>query len=374
MKYLYATLLFLFVSEYSFSQQVINSSLTLNGTTRNYILFIPGSYDPSTPAPLVFSFHGYSSNAALNMNYTGFTAISDTAGFILVHPDGTLDASSTPHWNVGGWTVGSTADDVGFTEAMIDEISASYNINSNRVYSCGMSNGGYMSFKLACELSDRIAAIASVTGSMTPQISSACNPSHPTPVLQLHGTSDPTVPYNGSPAWTLAIDDVIDYWVDFNNCNTTPIITAITDNDPSDGTNVEHYVYSGGDNGVTTEHFKVYNGEHDWFGVWGNMDINSSIEIWKFFSKYDMNGSLANVHEITVVEDLKVFPNPSNEFISVNLPLAEDLKYEIVSTEGKIIKTGTLINAESLIDITSLSNDIYFLKINNEVLKFIVKR
>ena len=87
-----------------------------------------------------------------------------------------------------------------------------------------------------------------------------------------------------------------------------------------------------------------------------------------------MNGSLANVHEITVVEDLKVFPNPSNEFISVNLPLAKDLKYEIVSTEGKIIKTGTLINAESLIDITSLSNDIYFLKINNEVLKFIVKR
>ena len=374
MKYL-VVLLISFLSIHNLSaQEVINSTLSHGGITRNYILFVPASYDPSTPAPLVFSFHGYSSNAALNMNYTGFTAIADTAGFILVHPDGTLDGSGTPHWNVGGWTVGSQIDDVGFTEAMIDEISASYNINANRVYSCGMSNGGYMSFKLACELSDRIAAIASVTGSMTPQISNACNPSHPTPILQLHGTADPTVPYNGSPTWTLAIDDVIDYWVGFNNCNTTPIITAIDDTDPSDGTNVDHFVYAGGDNGVTTEHFKVYNGEHDWFGVWGNMDINSSIEIWKFFSKYDINGSLANVNELTVVNEIKVFPNPSNESISVNMPISDDEDYEIVSLEGKIIKSGTLSNSLPSIDISNLSNDIYFLKIENEVLKFVVKR
>ena len=374
MKYLVVLLIsFLSIQNLS-AQEVINSTLSHGGITRNYILFVPASYDPSTPAPLVFSFHGYSSNAALNMNYTGFTAIADTAGFILVHPDGTLDGSGTPHWNVGGWTVGSQIDDVGFTEAMIDEISASYNINANRVYSCGMSNGGYMSFKLACELSDRIAAIASVTGSMTPQISNACNPSHPTPILQLHGTADPTVPYNGSPTWTLAIDDVIDYWVGFNNCNTTPIITAIDDTDPSDGTNVDHFVYAGGDNGVTTEHFKVYNGEHDWFGVWGNMDINSSIEIWKFFSKYDINGSLANVNVLTVVNEIKVFPNPSNESISVNMPISDDEDYEIVSLEGKIIKSGTLSNSLTSIDISNLSNDIYFLKIENEVLKFVVKR
>ena len=374
MKYLVVLLIsFLSIQNLS-AQEVINSTLSHGGITRNYILFVPASYDPSTPAPLVFSFHGYSSNAALNMNYTGFTAIADTAGFILVHPDGTLDGSGTPHWNVGGWTVGSQIDDVGFTEAMIDEISASYNINANRVYSCGMSNGGYMSFKLACELSDRIAAIASVTGSMTPQISNSCSPSHPTPILQLHGTADPTVPYNGSPTWTLAIDDVIDYWVGFNNCNTTPIITAIDDTDPSDGTNVDHFVYAGGDNGVTTEHFKVYNGEHDWFGVWGNMDISSSIEICKFFSKYDINGSLANVNELTVVDEIKVFPNPSNESISVNMSISNDVDYEIVSPEGKIIKSGTLSNTLPSVDISNLSNDIYFLKIENEVLKFVVKR
>ena len=118
----------------------------------------------------------------------------------------------------------------------------------------------------------------------------------------------------------------------------------------------------------------MYNGEHDWFGVWGNMDISSSIEIWKFFSKYDINGSLANVNELTVVDEIKVFPNPSNESISVNMPISNDVDYEIVSPEGKIIKSGTLSNTLPSIDISNLSNDIYFLKINNEVLKFVVKR
>lgn len=373
MKYFYTTLLFLCITQYNIAQQVINSSLTHNGLTRNYILFIPGSYDPATPAPLVFSFHGYSSNAALNMNYTGFTAISDTAGFILVHPDGTLDGSGTPHWNVGGWTVGSTVDDVGFTEAMIDEISASYNVNANRIYSCGMSNGGYMSFKLACELSDRIAAIASVTGSMTPQISSACNPSHPTPVLQLHGTSDPTVPYNGSPTWTLAIDDVIDYWVEINNCNTTPNVTAIADNDLSDGTNVEHYIYSGGDNGVTTEHFKVYNGEHDWFGVWGNMDINSSIEIWKFFSRFDMNGSMLAVNDLSENKTVEIFPNPANENITISHSFGVHTPFNILDISGKIIYSDVLTKSNQVVDVSVLKSGIYWFSSNEKKSKIVIQ-
>ena len=104
------------------------------------------------------------------------------------------------------------------------------------------------------------------------------------------------------------------------------------------------------------------------------MDISSSIEIWKFFSKYDINGSLANVNELIAVNEIKVFPNPSNEYISVNMPISDDLDYQIVSMEGKIIKSGTLSNTSTFIDISNLSNDIYFLKINNEVLKFVVKR
>ena len=374
MKYIYPILLIVFFSQTSFSQEVINSTVTHDGITRNYILFVPGSYDPATPAPLVFSFHGYSSSASLNMSYTAFTAIADTAGFILVHPDGTLDGSGTSHWNVGGWTLGSTIDDVGFTDVMIDEISASYNVNPDRIYSTGMSNGGYMSFLLACQLSDRIAAIASVTGSMTPQTYAACNPSHPTPVLQIHGTADGTVPYEGSPTWTYSIEDVLSYWVTYNNCNTTATITPVPNINTGDGSTVDYFVYDGGDNGVTTEHFKVYGGDHDWPGVWGNMDIHASIEVWKFFSQYDINGLIAGVNEITVVNEIKVFPNPASELISVNMEFTNDVAYEIRSINGKLIKEGVLSNSDKSIDVSGLAPQVYFLKIDDMALKFVIKK
>ena len=163
------------------SQQTINGTITHDNLQRDYIMYIPASYNSANPVPLVFCFHGYSSNASTNFTYTNFKGIADTAGFIVVHPQGTLLQGVT-HWNVGGWTLASTVDDVGFTNALIDSISSDYSINSDRVYSTGMSNGGYMSFLLACQLSNRFAAVASVTGSMTPQTYNACNTTHPTPI------------------------------------------------------------------------------------------------------------------------------------------------------------------------------------------------
>ena len=282
-------LILLYLPLIGFSQQTLNESIMHDNIQRDYIIHIPSSYNVNTPIPLVFCFHGYTSNASTIMTYTNFNYISDTAGFIVIYPQGTLLQGST-HWNVGGWTTGSTADDVGFSISLLDSISNEYNIDNTRVYSTGMSNGGYMSFLLACQMSDKIAAIASITGSMTPQTYNVCNPQHPTPILQIHGTNDQTVPYLGDPTWTLSIDNVLQYWVDYNNCNTTPTITAIADINQFDGSTAEHVVYDGGDNSVTTEHFKIYGGDHDWPGVWGNMDIHASAEVWKFFYKYDING------------------------------------------------------------------------------------
>jgi len=277
---------------FTLAQQTINGSITHGGLQRDYIIHIPNSYNVNTPIPLVFCFHGYGSNASTIMSYTNFNYVSDTAGFIVVYPQGTL-LQGTTHWNVGGWTTGSTIDDVGFTANLLDFISTAYSIDDTRVYSTGMSNGGYMSFLLACQLSDKIAAIASVTGSMTPQTYNACNPQHPTPILQIHGTSDQTVPYLGDPTWTKSIDDVLQYWVAYNNCNLIADTTIIPDLVLGDWSTAEHIVYDRGDNSVTTEHFKIYGGDHDWPGVWGNMDIHASNEVWKFFSKYDINGLIS---------------------------------------------------------------------------------
>ena len=275
--------------------QTLNKNITHDNLQRDYIIHIPSSYNVNTPIPLVFCFHGYTSNASTIMSYSNFNYIADTAGFIVVYPQGTLLQGST-HWNVGGWTTASTVDDVGFSISLLDSISNEYNIDPERVYSTGMSNGGYMSFLLACQMSEKIAAIASVTGSMTPQTLNACNPQHPTPILQIHGTSDQTVPYLGNPTWTESIDDVLQYWVDYNNCNTGPTINLV-----ASSFSVEYIVYDDGDNSVTTEHFKIYGGDHDWPGVWGNMDIHASNEVWKFFSKYDINGLIGNT---TLIENI----------------------------------------------------------------------
>ena len=308
------------------AQETLNLTLDHDGITRDYTLYVPASYDSETAVPLVFSLHGYTSNNALNMMYTGFNLIADTANFIVAYPQGTAYLGAN-HWNVGAFTAGSTTDDVGFLSELIDEISANYNINLDRVYSTGMSNGGYMSFLLACQISEKIAAIASVTGSMTPPTYDECNPQHPTPVLQIHGTADPVVAYDGTAGWSEPIPDVLDYWITYNNCDASASISSIPDIDTSDGTTVDHFVWSSGDNGVTTEHFKVYGGLHDWPGAFGNMDINASEEVWKFFMRFDINGALYSSIEETTF----------NSHDRTLEKIVDVLGREVEETEGQIL-------------------------------------
>ncbi|MEE4260372.1 MAG: prolyl oligopeptidase family serine peptidase, partial [Bacteroidales bacterium] len=185
-----------------FSQQTLNKSIIHDGIQREYILYVPATYNGNSATSIVLNFHGYGSSAAQQMWYGDFRPIADTADFLIVHPQGSL-FNGISHWNVGGWTIGSTVDDIGFVEALIDSVGADYNIDSTRIYATGMSNGGFMSFLLASQLSEKIAAIASVAGSMTPETYNNSNPSHPTPILQFHGTADGVVPYNGA-IWTLS--------------------------------------------------------------------------------------------------------------------------------------------------------------------------
>ena len=168
--------LLLLVPVFLNAQQTLNETMIHNSVTRAYIVYIPATYSENSAVPLMFNFHGYTMTANDQMTWGGdMRSVADTAGFILVYPQGTLLGGST-HWNVGSWTSWSTADDIGFTEAMVNSISANYNIDLSRVYSCGYSNGGYFSFELACQLSGQIAAIGSVGGTMSSETYAACNP------------------------------------------------------------------------------------------------------------------------------------------------------------------------------------------------------
>jgi polyhydroxybutyrate depolymerase len=372
MRYITLLLLLLGFTFSSFAQQTISASITHDGIQRDYIVYIPELYDGTTTVPLILNFHGYGSNAAQQMFYGDFRDIADTEGFLLVHPEGTTFIGDQ-FWNVGFPGLSSTIDDVGFTEALIDELATLYAIDLDRVYATGMSNGGFMSFLLACQLSEKIAAVASVTGSMTQDTFDDCNAQHPTPVLQIHGTDDGVVLYNGNNL-SIPIADVISYWVDYNNCETTPTTTTLPDVDVSDGSTVEHSVYEDGDNGITTEHMKVIGGGHTWPGsvintAGTNQDIDASMEIWLFFSRYDINGPLS-VNEFDNIQ-VNIYPNPTQSKINLSLNFSKEVDYELFSPLGKQLMNGTFTSSNEEIDLSNLPSNIYFLKVDNQVFKIL---
>lgn len=355
-------------------QQTITGTLEHDGTIRSYILYIPASYNANEACPLLMSFHGFSSNSEVNFAYTDFKSIADTAGFILVHPQGS-NFNGVPHWNVGGFTLGSNIDDIGFVSSLIDTLSSDYTVDKDRIYSTGMSNGGYMSFLLACQLSDKIAAVASVTGSMTPQTFNDCSPQHPTAVLQIHGTKDGTVPYLGGQVWTKSIDDVLKYWTNYNNCNEEASVFNIPNTNMSDGSTVDHFIFSEGDNCVSTEHFKVYNGDHDWPGVWGNMDINASQEVWNFLSQYDINGligcSPSSTSGVDTPIDFKVYPNPVNSHFTIQTSYEGITEFTVINSLGNQILLGYTNGYLTNIDGSSFTRGVYFVKMGSKAIRFV---
>lgn len=262
--------------ECSFNNNV--QSIVHDGVNREYVLYIPDSYDGTSSVPLMLNFHGFGGSASDYMQEADMRSLAEVDTFILVYPQGScLDGSS--HWNPcpPGGDNKSTADDVGFVESMISEISSQYNVDMERIYAVGYSNGGMMAYGLANYKSDLIAAVASVSGTMLDCTGST---NHPMPVVNLHGTSDGVVSYNGSTDWN-SVQSTLDHWINFNNTVLIPTVT-------SDNT-IEHYVYDQGDSSVSVEHYKFIGGEHVWFST-TFQDLSTSELVWNFVSRYDING------------------------------------------------------------------------------------
>lgn len=168
--------------------------ITSGGTMRSYDLHVPAKYDATKAAPLVFAFHGYTMNPSQMASATHLSKVSDDRGFVLVYPAGTNGG-----FNAGeccGQAVTDNVDDIGFTRDMIAALEEDYCIDTKRIYETGFSNGGFMAYRFACEMSDVFAAVASVSGTLgiTP---ASCNPKRAIPMMHVHGTGDVVVPYDG---------------------------------------------------------------------------------------------------------------------------------------------------------------------------------
>ena len=252
---------------------------------RFYYLYKPSNLDTNSSVAVLFALHGYGSSAMTHFNYTNYEPIANENNFIVVYPQGTTNNGLNTHWNNGGWTSKSTAKDIEFIDNIIDYIKNKITIDETRIYSSGMSNGGYMSYHLACNLDNTFAAVVSVTGSMTNDTFDNCAPSHPTAAMQIHGVQDTTVPYLGS-GWSKSIDDVIDYWVRYNSCSTDPE-RVIKYSNQTDYINFD--TYGSCVNNVNVKLILHSGMGHNWPFI-QNYNIDASQEVWDFVSKYDING------------------------------------------------------------------------------------
>jgi polyhydroxybutyrate depolymerase len=184
--------------------------IDVNGSLRVYSVHVPPGYDGTSLTPLVLNFHGLGSNGTQQAFFSDFNPTADAEGFVVVYPEGTVNADGQRAWNAGGCcTDDPDVDDVGFVRAMLDELDASLCIDPERRFATGMSNGGLMSFWMGCQLADRFAAVAPVAGILLAP--AACNPTRPVPLWQIHGTIDELVPFAGA-------RDSAEAWAAINGC------------------------------------------------------------------------------------------------------------------------------------------------------------
>ena len=382
MKKLFIILTITFIGAQSLkSQTLLNQTLMHDGNNREYALYIPASYDGSQEVPLLFNFHGGGGNIAEHISSADMRPIADTANFILVYPQAVPDPGN------GGATswmhkAPTTFNDVPFVEAMIDVIAAEYMIDNDRVYVCGYSLGGEFTYELACSLNNRIAAAGAVARTMQGETFNNCAPQHPTGVLTILGTADFISDYNGitfgGVQYYMSAAETHEYWVTANNCNTNPTISNVPNTNTSDGSTVERYTWTDASGCTYVEHLKVINGGHDWPGVFGNMDIDASQEIWNFVSGYNLSGLIGcatnSIENTAALEDeVRVFPNPFEGQLILESSFQGLQNYALYSILGEHILSGSIQSGSTNINLTTMPDGLYILKVGGQALK-VVKR
>jgi polyhydroxybutyrate depolymerase len=267
---------------------------------REYLLHVPDSYDPATPAPLVISLHAGATWPAHQKNLTDWNRKADANGFIVVYPAGTPQVFNVVRtWHTFDSDAGLERD-VKFIAELIDTLRSAYNIDPARIYADGMSNGGGMAFVLSCTLSDRIAAVGMVAPAQSLPLD-WCTPDRPVPVIAFHGTADPMVPYAGGrfgdpfnpvkPVFP-AIRDFVASWAERNRCVAGPI-----ESPAAPGVTRREHLDCAEDASVVL--YTVSGGGHTWPGgkplpewrVGPNSDnIDATSEVWSFFREHPARG------------------------------------------------------------------------------------
>ena len=269
-------------------------SLTVSGRERSYITHLPPNIATAQSPALVIVLHGGGGNGENATRMSGMSAKADKENFIVAYPNGNGRLGEVVlTWNAGnccGYALDQNINDVEFIRALIDKMLATYPIDSKRVYVTGMSNGGMMSYRLACELSDKIAAIAPVAGALNVD----CKPTHPISVIAFHGIGDQHVLYEGGEPKVKAdphartdksVASAMTFWSQFNQCPPTP--------KRDERGNIVHDTYTNCANGTAVELYSIKGEGHTWPGGKSYLsgdeptkEISATDVMWEFFKTH----------------------------------------------------------------------------------------
>lgn len=342
-------------------------TFTYGGVQRTYNVHLPTGYTSGQHLPLVLNLHGYGQTNSQQELYTNMNATADANSFVVIYPAGLNNS-----WNIGAAGVYHFGtDDVGFLSKVIDTAQTLYGIDPKRVYACGLSNGGYMSHRLACELSDKVAAIAAVAGCLTDSMAYYCNATRKVPVMQIHGTADPIVPYTGAVA-SLSTEETVAFWASFDLCGTTSDTTNLPNTDATDGCTVQKIDYPNCADNSRVLLYKIINGGHTWPNGTINVptngntdrDIDANTEIWNFFKQYTLDGNVGINQPVPSEQQIQIFPNPANQTITVQMRKLPNTVANIYTLNGRLAKSAPLSNSQT-IPTQDLPNGVYLLQITN---------
>ncbi len=277
-------------------------SVKVDGRTRTYLAHVPPGYDGAKAVPVVLVFHGGGGNAEQMPRFCGINDTADREGFLAVYPSGTGRAAKLLTWNAGnccGYAQKQNVDDVAFVRTLLDDLARAARVDRKRVYATGMSNGAMLAYRLASELSDRIAAVAPVAG---PMGTATCRPKRPVPVIHFHGTADRFAPFRGgrgekslSGTDFYSVEHSVRAWVKANGCKETPTVVRLPKR-VEDGTAVVRKTYGGGRDGSEVVLVVIEGGGHTWPGREPRLkalgrstrNVSANDVMWAFFQKHAM--------------------------------------------------------------------------------------
>lgn len=349
--------------------KTLSQVITSETITREFILNIPANYDANISSPLLINMHGFGDCAA---NYTetiggfyDFDALANQENIIVAYPQGAYRPDKDDHY----WEPGDNGaedilkNDVYFIEQLVENIASEYNVDRDRVYAAGYSNGGMMAYSLACNNTDLFAGIGIMSGVM---LEEECELDYAIPIIVFHGIGDEVLPYEGN-IWYQSTQEIVNYWLDKNNIPSSSLFSTELKNGE-----VIREEYSGG-NANTCLSFYTINEEYDKPGdhVWFSEPIEGSTPneiMWDFFK-----GNCSNIvatEGTQVAEDLMIYPNPFSDVLIIQSEKTAARTYDIYNNQGIKIRSGNLSNTD-IIDLSTLPPNAYLLNIDGNIHKLI---